>query len=104
MSWTGIGVVTVTTPGTKVPLSATDIRCNEIRVQALASSTHTNTGKIYLYDRNGVRLATMGAPVAANIPMISWSISVAPGGLNVRDYTIDAETGTDGVDVSYLRP
>jgi hypothetical protein len=104
MSWTGIGPVVVTTPGTKVPLSATDIRCEGILIQALANAAHTNTGRVYLFDRNGVRIATLPIPTTNAIPAAGVTLPASPGGMNARDYTIDADVGTDGVDASYLRP
>jgi hypothetical protein len=104
MSWTGIGPVTVTTPGTKVPLSAVDIRCEGILIQAFSNAAHTNTGRVYLYDNRGIRIATLPAPTAGAIPAVGVTIPVSPGGMNAKDYTIDADTATDGVDVSYIRP
>ena len=104
MAWNGIGTVVVATPGVKVPLSSVDLRCEGLLVQAVSNGAHTNTGRIYLFDRNGIRIATLPAPSATNIPVASATLPSAPGGLNVKDYSIDADIATDGVDVSYIRP
>lgn len=107
MAWTGLGIISVVTPGTKVPLvaaAATDVRCEAILVQALSNATHTNTGRVYIYDRNGNRIATLAVPTANTIPSASATIPSAPGGLSCKDYSIDADNATDGVDASYIRP
>jgi hypothetical protein len=102
--WTGLGVVTVTTPGTKVSLSATDVRCEAVLIQALSNASHTNTGRVYLYDRNNNRIATLAVPTANTIPSASGTVPTAPGGLNVADFKLDSDNAGDGVDVSYIRP
>ena len=107
--WTGLGVVTVVTPGTKVSLgvnlaSTASPRCEAILVQALSNASHTNTGRVYVYDRNNNRIATLAVPTANSIPSASATIPTAPGGLNVLDYSIDADNASDGVDASYIRP
>lgn len=104
MAWTGLGTITITTPGTKVPLTSSETRCEAILVQALSNASHTNTGRVYLYDRNGNRVATLAVPTANTIPSASATIPAAPGGLNAKDYSIDADNATDGVDASYIRP
>ena len=104
MAWTGLGSVTVPTPGTKVALSATDVRCEALLVQALSNASHTNTGRVYVYDRSGTRIATLAVPTANSIPSASATIPSAPGGLNARDYSIDCDNAGDGVDASYIRP
>lgn len=104
MSWTGLGIITVTTPGTKVALSATPVRCEGILVQALSNGTHTNTGRVYVFDRSGNRIATLAVPSTNVIPSASSTIPVAPGGLDCKDFSIDADNATDGVDASYIRP
>ena len=104
MAWTGLGTITVSSPGTKVALSSTDLRCEAILVQALSNPSHTNTGRVYIYDRSGNRLATLAVPTTNTIPSASATIPTAPGGLNARDYSIDADNAGDGVDASYIRP
>lgn len=104
MAWTGLGPITVATPGTRVALSSTDIRCEAVLIQAFSNASHTNTGRVYIYDRTGKRLATLAVPTANTIPSASATIPSAPGGLNAADYSIDADNAADGVDASYLRP
>jgi hypothetical protein len=104
MAWQGLGTVTVVTPGTRVPLAATDVRCEGILIQALSNGVHTNTGRVYLYDMDGNRIATLPVPTSNAIPAAGAVVPVAPGGMNARDYTIDADIAADGVEASYLRP
>ena len=106
MAWNGVGAVTVTTPGTKVPLvaaGAPDVRCAGLFIQALSNAAHTNTGRVYIYDKNNNRLATLVAPSASLIPSVSVMVPGSPGGLSAKDYLLDADNATDGVDVSYVR-
>ncbi len=104
MAWTGLGTITSATPGTRVPLSATDIRCEAILVQALSNASHTNSGRVYVFDRTGKRIATLAVPTTNTIPSASATIPTAPGGLNCSDYSKDADNSGDGVDASYIRP
>jgi hypothetical protein len=104
MAWTGLGIITVITPGVHVSLSATDVRCEAILIQALSNATHTNSGRVYVFDRSGNRIATLAVPTTNTIPSASATIPSAPGGLNTHDYSIDADNAGDGVDASYIRP
>lgn len=104
MAWTGLGIVTVPTPGTKAPVTATSTRCEALLFQALSNASHTNTGRVYIFDRSGNRIATLAVPTANTIPSASATIPAAPGGLDARDYSIDADNANDGVDASYIRP
>lgn len=104
MSWNGLGVITVSSAGTKVPLSTTKISCAAIIIQALANATHTNTGKIYLFDRSNNRIATLPAPSSSSIASAGATVPMSPGSMNVADYSIDAEISGDGVDASYVKP
>lgn len=110
MPWTSLGVVTVAAPGTRVRVTAAQsdpaarIGCEAILFQALSNGTHVNTGRVYIFDRNGNRLATLAIPTNNTIPSASATIPNAPGALNAADYYIDADVGGDGVDASYLRP
>lgn len=104
MAWTGLGIISVVTPGTKVALTTTPTRCEAILLQALSNASHTNTGRVYIYDRSGARLATLAVPTTNTIPSASATIPAAPGGLDCRDYSIDSDIAGDGVDASYIRP
>lgn len=107
MAWTSLGSIPVPTPGTKVPILAaasSAVRCEAILFQALSTSAHTNTGRIFIYDRLGNPLATLGVPTTNTIPSASVTIPNAPGALNCQDYSIDAENAGDGVLASYARP
>ncbi len=107
MAWTGLGIIVSATPGTRVPIlaaGAADIRCDAVMFQALSNASHTNTGRVYIFDRSGNRIATLAVPAASSIPSVSATVPVAPGGLSLKDFTIDADNSTDGADVSYVRP
>jgi hypothetical protein len=74
-------------------------------IQALSNGSHTNTGRVYLYDDiSGNRIATLAVPSTNTIPSASATIPVAPGGMDATNYSIDADNSTDGVDASYVRP
>jgi len=94
-----LGTIVVLTPGTPVAISPTQLNCQSILIQAL----FTNTGRIYI-NCYGQRVATLAVPTANSIPSFSVTIPDAPGGLDALAYTIDAQVGGEGVDVSYARP
>ncbi len=107
----GLGAVTIVTPGTHVnitknvlPLtSATQYSTQSILIQALSNGTHTNTGRVFVYDKSGTRVATLPIPTATSVP--SYSITV-PGtlALDPADFSIDADYAGDGADCSILTP
>lgn len=107
---TGLGVFTVSTPGTPVQITTTFTpRCQSILIQALFSAApqsgaHKNSGSVYILDRNKVRVATLGTPTANTIPSFSATIPNAQAALNATHYWIDADNSGDGVDVSILTP
>lgn len=110
MAWTGLGAVTVAVPGT--PLRITNnqadptarISCQSVLLQALSNVAHTNVGRVYILDRDGVRVGTLAPPATNTIPSASATIPSVPGALNAADYWVDADNAGDGVDVSYSRP
>lgn len=111
MAQTGLGVITVVTPGTKVAIdTSTRNNCQSILLQALSNASHTNTGRVYVYVRNTsgtpaiARVATLAVPTTNTIPSFSVTIPDAPGGLTTLDYWIDADNAGDGVDASFARP
>jgi hypothetical protein len=117
---TGLGVFTVVTPGTPVQVTTVNVavpagmqqyspRCQAILFQVLASTApqagaHTNTGKVYILDRNKVRVATLAVPTANTVPSFSATIPNAASALNANLYWVDADNSGDGVDVSILTP
>lgn len=104
MAQDALGIITVITPGTQVPIdNASRNNCQSILLQALSNASHTNTGRIYIFSR-GVRVATLAIPSINTIPSYSVTIPDAPGGLTTLDYTIDADNAGDGVDASFARP
>lgn len=107
----GLGPFNVAIPGIpvpistagKVPTSSFSQRCQSILFQVLSNAGHTNTGRIYILC-NGVRVATLAVPTANSIPSFSATIPNTIGGLNASIYSIDADVGGDGADVSILSP
>ncbi len=83
---------------------AKPIPCQSVLFQALSNSTHTNTGRIYVYDANSQRVATLAVPTTNTIPFFSATVPSAPGALTPSDYYIDADNASDGVDASYITP
>ncbi|HEY9016378.1 MAG TPA: hypothetical protein VIM84_15095 [Gemmatimonadales bacterium] len=111
MAWHTLGQVTVPTPGTRVRLTSqlTDptarYGCQSILIQAISTGSHTNTGRVYLFEGpvSTVPLVTLAVPASGSIPSASATIPTAPSGLNAADYYVDADVATDGVNVSALR-
>ena len=118
---TGLGAFTVTTPGTPVAITTAAVaaviggqatyspRCQSILFQALSCAApqkgaHVNTGRVYIYDRNKVRCATLAVPTTNTIPSFTATLPNTIAGLNATHFYIDADNGTDGVDVSILAP
>lgn len=106
----GLGVISVPTPGTLVPVMSPGqkVRSQSLLVQALANTTHTNTGNVYVYSANSgsatVRVATLAIPTANTVPSFSVTIPNAPGGLEISNFYLDADIAGDGADVSYVGP
>ena len=94
-----LGPVIVLTPGTPVNIAPANLNCQSVMVQALP----TNTGFVYVLVY-GTRVATLAVPTINSIPSYSATIPDAPGGLDARQFTIDAQVGGEGVDASYARP
>jgi hypothetical protein len=88
------GTVTVTTAGTRVPLSATSILCSWVQVQ----SKQTNGGKIFV---GGVTIATgRGATLetagdAQLFPRLHFN------GYDLSTIYVDSAVSGEGVDLLY---
>ena len=105
----GLGLITVTTHGTRVRLSTTAYNCNGISIQpyravgASGVAPTSNTGNIYLMKGNVVKGAT-GAHIVAVIesdtPMFTLRAE-AMLGYTVSDFYLDADNDGDGAVVSY---
>ena len=110
MAWTGLGIVTSTGVGNLVAITTNQssanarIGCQAILLQALSNASHTNTGRVYIFDRSSTRIATLAVPSTNTIPSAAVTIPNTEGALNAADYSISAEVSGDGVDASYLRP
>ena len=94
-----LGAILVITPGTPVNIINANLNCQSLLVQALP----TNTGFVYVLC-SGTRVATLAVPTQNSIPSFSVTIPDAPGGLDARAYTLDAQVGGEGADCSYARP
>jgi hypothetical protein len=115
--WRSLGKVTVTTAGTPVRATANESTPSaSYPAQSVSfQQVQSNTGKIWILDRsNGVTatgvgvLHTLAAPtltsgVATTLPSVTVSIPSAPGGLNVTDLWIDADTSGEFCQVSAVR-
>lgn len=99
MALQALGKVTVAATGTPQRVTSTATRCQSISVQALSD----NAGKVYIGNvdmdistLDGV-YAVLPAPTASIIPSASFSIPLAPAGLNAADMYIDVDNNDDGV-------
>lgn len=102
----GVFITTVTTSGTQVRLSTSDLLVHTAIVQA----EHDNTGYIVVGGAD-VDYATglgisLGVPAADGTPPSVVFSSSRPGSreVNLADIWIDAETNGDGVKVMYSLP
>jgi hypothetical protein len=95
----GLGYVTVTTAGTPVPLSSTQI----ITPGCLIQAAKTNTGIVYIggSDLGALTRATELSPGEA-IEIVGPGISGSEEELNLAQIKIDAATSGDKVVVSYF--
>lgn len=96
---------TVTTAGTRVALSSTDLKVSAVLVQALS----TNTGFIHVGDVTvlastllGVRL---GIPSSGSTPASVTFSSAHFGGndVNLADFYIDSTVNGEGVSVTWTK-
>ena len=105
-----LGIISVTTAGDPVQLSATNILCNEICVQPFsalgASGTPPteNTGYVYLM-RGDVAKGTDGASCVMALPPTAIDGRTVraqkPLSLNVSEYWLDSDTDGDGGLITY---
>ena len=105
-----VGTFVVTTPGSLQRLSAGETNpatwrsCHGVLVQALPS----NAGLVYVGDATLNRAAksglyaVLGIPTANYIPSFSVALTLAPNGLDLSKFYVDADTATDGVIVTML--
>ena len=104
-----LGIVTVTTHGTPVQLSATSILCSKIWLQSYkamgASGTDPtpNTKSVYLM-RGNVAKATAGASLIMAVEVGGSALtpdSVPPYSYDLSSYYLDADADGDGALVCY---
>ena len=90
---------TVTTAGTQVQLTTSDIRVPAIIIQAERS----NTGYIYIGDSE-VSSSNYGVDLGAadSQTITSQTFGLAGATISLKDIWIDASVSTDGVSVLYL--
>lgn len=108
MALTPLGLITVPTPGTLVPLTTLTLRCQTVFIQAAKNKALVNSGQVYVYLGNtaatAVRIGTLGVPATGSVPAFSATIPNAPGGLSVNQFWLDVDIANDGADCSYLGP
>lgn len=109
----GLGAVRVTTPGTNVVVpppsnvSGNVYACHAVLFQALAA----NTGPVYIGSPGMVATApdfagvmvTLLTPTDSAVMSFSTGLPLAPNGINLNEFVIDAAQATDGVLVSLVR-
>ncbi len=105
-----VAAITVTTPGTLVRatsqqrLPAITLPCHGVMFQALPD----NAGKVYIGRSDLVRATFQGCfaylptPTTNQAPTFSAALTIAPNGLNLGDFWIDADNGGDGVLITIL--
>lgn len=114
-----LGKITVTTPGTAVPITGNLANHADPGFRVAAQSIvfevlPGNTGLVYIQQGGGAddrtnltrTLAILPAPASATQgPFASYTISlpVAPAGFNAADYYIDAANANQGVLVSIIQ-
>lgn len=109
-----LGIIKVTTPGTRVRLTSgqTDPSKRIGAKSIMVVTKEGNVGKVYVGD-SSVSKDTAGttglgtfcvllAPTATELHSFSATIDSAPAALNVADWYIDADTANDGVRVLYV--
>src|SRR3990167_7769393 len=104
------GKITVGTPGTPVaaimnlPASPRPWACHGVMFQALP----TNTGRVYIgtaaVDRTTLAnaFAILAIPTANILPSFSAALTIAPNGLVLNTFYVDADEADDGVILTYL--
>lgn len=100
----------VSVPGTLVqatslePDPAKPLSCHGVLFQTLP----TNTGRVFIGTRNLVRatlaqcFAWLPIPTVNQAPSFSVALTIAPNGLKLNDYWVDADVANDGVIVTIL--
>jgi hypothetical protein len=105
-----IGKLTVAVPGTLVRATsgqanpAQPFSCHGVLFQALPA----NVGRVYIGSSVLNRAALTGVfsvlviPTATIIPSFSVALTIAPNGIKLDDFWVDADTATDGVIITVL--
>lgn len=97
-----LGSKTVAAAGTPEQLTTTREGCQSILIQALP----TNTGKVWI-GTSAINTGTFAGvlymlptPSGSDLPSVSFSIPLAPAGLNAADLWLDVDVSGDGVIVT----
>lgn len=109
--WISLGYVTVTNSGT-LELATQNVANPPARIAAhsiLFQQYPSNTGKIYICQKNadvstgtGV-LAVLSIPTTNLLPSVAVTVTYAPNGFNVADFYVDADVSGDKCLVSYVQ-
>lgn len=92
------GQKTVTTPGTAVPLTATETRCLQVVIQAMKA----NTNDVYVGD-SGVDYVTAQQVVLDAGESLSVLSTVQDGlYVDLNEWYVDADTAGEGVTFVYV--
>ena len=105
-----VATLTVTVPGTIVratsqqPDPTKGYACHAVLIQALPA----NVGRVYIGASNMNRVARtrlfaiLPTPTANQLPTFSAALTLAPNGIGLEGFYIDADNGDDGVIVTIL--
>lgn len=94
-----------TTAGTPLQVHPTSLVAHAVFIQAASS----NTGKVYVMDRNGDKstgvgvVAVIPVPTTNSIPAYVETMTGSQNALDMLNYWFDVENSGEGVQVSYLQ-
>ncbi len=113
MSLRALGRITIITSGTPVRATLNEddpTKRYPAHAMLFERDVTTETGKIYILDREDAVIATrvgvvgiLAIPTDNLLPSFSATVTYAPVGLNLNDYWIDADVDGEGCIVSVIR-
>jgi hypothetical protein len=93
-----LGKVTVVTAGTRVQITASDIRTGSIAIQADSA----NVGKVYIGDSSVSSSIRLGASANEIVSIDASDLRGNTEEFSLSDFYVDAETNGNSVHVFYL--
>jgi hypothetical protein len=95
-----LGFITVRTPGTPVPLSATPLQLSSVRVQPRSAPGILNIGNVYLGAR-GMNRSTGAGVYAVLSPEQVEGFPLSPA-VDLAQVYVDADNAGDGILGAYV--